>query len=623
MKKRAISLMLAAVLCFFCISTAFASASGLSFFERINSYETGKFSDVASDMWYAESVIAAYELGLVKGVSETAFNPEGNIAIAEVITLASRLHKIYNGKGGSFEEGNPWYQVYVDYAVENGILGTNEFSDYTSLATRAQCAAILSRAFPETALPATNTIDDNMIPDVSIGDIYGPEIYMLYRAGVLTGNDALGTFAPDTSIQRCAVAAIVTRMADVELRKTITLKAPCEHTWDGGTIKTSATCTSEGVKVFSCTLCGGTKNETLPALGHDPDGNNVCRRCGSVISVSIIMSDDDKSRADSVVALGDCSIRHDADDRYCVLLLSLTDSRAARVAAPAIVKIEIKNDRNENVYSAIKTVTTSDFGTTEFIDSRVMAAIQIFDSEIPGGYPKSGAANITVSNPGYFHFEKSLSISYGSKNDSVLSIKENYSRYAITYPNSQLILSADKTEIASWTSSNPAVATVQAMDTGMLLYKNCAIVKGISVGETMITATLTDGSKSSMVVNVKKRVELTPEEKSGIKLTLIVPALGSANKRVDILLSNSSNVEVALLSSDLEVNGFVYVVEHYSYRNSVFMQHSSKTLSCRLDERTAPILNENSVAETVIVANGCTYYAIFDVYGNTSLVRRT
>lgn len=37
---------------------------------------------------------------------------------------------------------------------------------------------------------------------------YGTEIYALYRAGILTGNDSYGTFTPDTNITRGAVATI-------------------------------------------------------------------------------------------------------------------------------------------------------------------------------------------------------------------------------------------------------------------------------------------------------------------------------------------------------------------------------------------------------------------------------
>lgn len=42
-----------------------------------------------------------------------------------------------------------------------------------------------------------------------------------------------------------------------------------DHSWDTGVITVDATCTEEGVKVYMCESCGNTKEETLPALGHD------------------------------------------------------------------------------------------------------------------------------------------------------------------------------------------------------------------------------------------------------------------------------------------------------------------------------------------------------------------
>ena len=64
---------------------------------------------------------------------------------------------------------------------------------------------------------------DGAIPDVPSSANYYAAVYKLYRAGVLTGNDAQGTFLPDTGITRGEAAALMTRMADTSLRKTISL----------------------------------------------------------------------------------------------------------------------------------------------------------------------------------------------------------------------------------------------------------------------------------------------------------------------------------------------------------------------------------------------------------------
>lgn len=41
-----------------------------------------------------------------------------------------------------------------------------------------------------------------------------------------------------------------------------------EHSWDEGTVTKEATCTEDGTKTYTCTLCGETKTETVPATGH-------------------------------------------------------------------------------------------------------------------------------------------------------------------------------------------------------------------------------------------------------------------------------------------------------------------------------------------------------------------
>ena len=56
-----------------------------------------------------------------------------------------------------------------------------------------------------------------------MGHVYAAEIYELYRAGVLTGSDAAGTFYPNSSIKRSEVAAILIRMFDTNARQAVTL----------------------------------------------------------------------------------------------------------------------------------------------------------------------------------------------------------------------------------------------------------------------------------------------------------------------------------------------------------------------------------------------------------------
>ena len=200
------------------------NSEGLSNFEKTTRvYTPGQFPDVALAGWYTPYVAVVYELGLMQGNSIGAFCPGGNITLAETLALAARLHKLYYTGNADFDQGDPWYQVYVDYVQENGIAEA-VYDDYNSAAKRNEFAAILAHALPAAVLSEMNSIEDGMIPDVPAGGKNAAEIYMLYRAGILTGNDAAGTFAPDSEIRRSEVAAIVARMAKPELRCSFVLR---------------------------------------------------------------------------------------------------------------------------------------------------------------------------------------------------------------------------------------------------------------------------------------------------------------------------------------------------------------------------------------------------------------
>ncbi len=195
----------------------------LNNFKKVNIYTIGLFTDVDSAAWYSPNVATAYELGLMKGSASDTFGVSGNITIAETIALATRIDSIFCSGTTNFVQGDPWYQCYVDYAVELGMVDEGVYSNYNSTATRAEFATILSVALPSYALKEINWIEDNAIPDVAISDSYGEAVYLLYRAGILTGSDTEGSFNPQQTISRTEVAAIVTRMADESLRKSINL----------------------------------------------------------------------------------------------------------------------------------------------------------------------------------------------------------------------------------------------------------------------------------------------------------------------------------------------------------------------------------------------------------------
>lgn len=198
--------------------TGFALAEeGLSNFKPVNDYAPGTFTDLDESYWGYSGVTASYELGLIRGNSDSTFGAEGNVKVCEVVALAARLHSIYHTGGENFAQGDPWYQVYYDYAVENGIISKGQYlASAENAAFRYQVAEIMDAALPAAAMETINSIPYGSIPDVDATS--AGYIYRLYRAGILTGKTQAGDFCPSETVLRGEIAAMTARMAKPELR---------------------------------------------------------------------------------------------------------------------------------------------------------------------------------------------------------------------------------------------------------------------------------------------------------------------------------------------------------------------------------------------------------------------
>ncbi|MBQ8390886.1 MAG: S-layer homology domain-containing protein, partial [Oscillibacter sp.] len=219
MKKLTSLLLLPVVLLSLCVPS---HAAGLDNFEKALTYQDGQFTDVGADSWCAANVRAAYELGIMNGTSATTFDPNGDVTVGQALIMSCRLHNTYYENHETF---GPGYDPYVEYAQEQemDLLADLDELDLNAVITRAGFAAFLNAALPDKALPQISSVEEGSIPEVDLEAAYADAVYRLYRAGILTGNDAKGTFGTFTSITRGAAAAIVSRMADPSLRKAITL----------------------------------------------------------------------------------------------------------------------------------------------------------------------------------------------------------------------------------------------------------------------------------------------------------------------------------------------------------------------------------------------------------------
>jgi len=202
------------------ITAAILTVSASAAFEKTNTYTEGQFSDITSDAWYASEVKSTYELGLMNGTGGGMFTPNGNVTVAEAITMASRASAANAGETIPATDGE-WYKMYVDYAVNKGFVTDGQFEDFNRPAKRYEVAEIFAKAMPEGYFTAVNDVTD--IHDVPDSREYKDELLTLYKAGVVMGSDKYGTFNPESNITRAEAAAIINRVALPQNRLTKTL----------------------------------------------------------------------------------------------------------------------------------------------------------------------------------------------------------------------------------------------------------------------------------------------------------------------------------------------------------------------------------------------------------------
>lgn len=80
---------------------------------------------------------------------------------------------------------------------------------------------------------------------------------------VVNKKEATATSEGYTGDQKCRTCGQIVK------KGTTIPKTNHTHTWNQGTITKAASCIEAGAKTYTCTICGETKTETIPALGHD------------------------------------------------------------------------------------------------------------------------------------------------------------------------------------------------------------------------------------------------------------------------------------------------------------------------------------------------------------------
>lgn len=186
-----------------------------------------KFSDVSQREWYALWVDIAYNVGLVSGVGDGRFNPNGTMSIAETLQLAATIESRYRDDSfhKSAQTGPNWYTGAVNYCIASGIIRSGQFAqkDYTRPATRLEMAQIFAATSPVKEMPVLNNPVRvcSSVPDMLPTAEGADSVYSLYEKGLLSGVDGNLTFNPKGTMTRAEAAALASRIARAEQRITL------------------------------------------------------------------------------------------------------------------------------------------------------------------------------------------------------------------------------------------------------------------------------------------------------------------------------------------------------------------------------------------------------------------
>lgn len=194
------------------------------------------FTDVADTAWYADAVQYVYENGLMTGVSESEFAPDGTATRGQIVTILWRLAGSpvvnYAMRYADADEG-AWYGEAVRWAASTGVVTGYSESSFgpNDAITREQLAAILYRYVKTQGQGFTGMWYFPLRYDdaVSISSWADEAMHWCVMKGLLNGTSET-TLSPQLTATRAQLAAILQRFC--ELPKDTASKSAAQTAYD-------------------------------------------------------------------------------------------------------------------------------------------------------------------------------------------------------------------------------------------------------------------------------------------------------------------------------------------------------------------------------------------------------
>lgn len=310
--------------------------------EPLSRPDLSKYADVAQVSPYAQGYLAALiEAGIVGGVTADRLAPQDNITRAATVTILDRAIQTYADKAGAAVSASGGLVLVVaDDVTVSGTIGRLLIPTDNIVVIVSGSKNIGSIAI--TGNHSTVILDNATADDVTISGVgskvetkNGSHIKNIaltesasgavVAAGSGTTIDNVANSAPGAAVTGSGTVKSVASDTDVTVEtkntevkntgrseitvtdakgKETTVKpgtsttvnkesassggssggsytppAQHTHTWNAGVVTKEPACTEAGVKTYTCTTCGATYTEDIPAKGHNYN-NGVCSNCG-------------------------------------------------------------------------------------------------------------------------------------------------------------------------------------------------------------------------------------------------------------------------------------------------------------------------------------------------------
>ena len=164
------------------------------------------FTDVSAGAWYFDAVGYVYVGGLMDGVSDTLFDPDGTMTRAMVWAILARVD-------GETVTGDGWIETAREWAVAEGVSDGENANGYV---TREQFATMLWRYASGKGYDVSIGEDTNILSYADFADLskYAiPAMQWACGAGIVNGTSE-STLTPQGEATRAQVAAMLMRFCE-------------------------------------------------------------------------------------------------------------------------------------------------------------------------------------------------------------------------------------------------------------------------------------------------------------------------------------------------------------------------------------------------------------------------